>query len=98
MHDGLAAPIGARAIVRRPNLGRRSPRGTALVRHPRATNRATYARNLTGFGHRGDDVTALFTTSSAHLLDSISDCKSLFLFHIALLKLTLKMFCPGVSE
>src|SRR5881396_1720377 len=77
----LAAAISARSIIGCAGFSRSATRCAALVRNARATYRATNPRDLPFLSDRSNDMTALFAASDAHLFDSISDRKNLFLFH-----------------
>src|SRR5574341_1608980 len=102
MHDGLAPPIGALAIIRSTGFCRHSAGCTALVRNARSAYWTTDTRNFSFFRNRGDDVASLFAAVHTHLLDSITEFVDLFLFHVAPLFLVASVsrprrrrFCPG---
>jgi len=82
MHQRLSSTIGLGLIVRRACLTGRACAGrasTAFVRNARAAYWATDACNATFLGDGSDDMSALFTTGYAHLINSISHRKGLFL-------------------
>ena len=110
MQHVLPSTVSAHAIVWSAHLDRRAARGAALMGHPRAAYRATYAGDLSLLAQGSHDVPALFTALYAHLLDSISNGEYLylFLFHSAppfdtgrlgpLIKATISSSGPTWSE
>lgn len=86
MSQVLSRAIGARAIVGSTGLGAGTggPRtGSRFERAANATLRTAYPRNLAALGNGGYDVSALFLTLGAELVDAIANGVA-NLFHLFL--------------